>query len=124
MARLAQRRQAGRDGLLENGIEGCAQGLVLRPPLAHLFGDIGVLGQPALDQGVPGGVELAVGIGMQHRFVDDDRRAGIVAALAHFTLHRPIRALGRVISRKRARARDRRDITVPTGTPSRVATSS
>jgi hypothetical protein len=35
-----------------------------------------------------------------------------------------MRALGRVISRSRVRARDRRDMMVPTGTPSRAATSS
>ena len=111
----------------EKGIVGAGRGVraehlldcsTLRLPFGNGGGLIGIVLQPCLDAGAFGFRQLAVGIGMQVRF--GHGRVG----LAHFGLRSVITLSAFILSATRWRARDRRDITVPTGTPVMRATSS
>ena len=83
---------------------------------AHTFGLGGVGGEIGLDRRAARVIQLPVHIGVQFGL-------GHGCSVFHFTLL----SAGPVLfscARKRSRARDRRDITVPMGMPSVLATSS
>lgn len=91
--------------------------VVLRPPVGDHGGVVRVRREPGFDLAAARGVELSVDIGVQVFFVDG-------AGIGHyFGLRRVTIFCSASTSRSRSRARERRDMTVPTGTPSMSATS-
>src|SRR3546814_12157580 len=88
---------------------------VLRPVAGDPPGRFGGVGEPGLDLRLAGRVELAV-----------DQRVQLAVGdppVAHLILRRPGAGPESMRKRSSSRARDRRDITVPTGT-SRMAAAS
>ena len=108
--------QRFRHWLVECAIEQCMQLFVLARIGMHALG-LGRIGSEiGLDRGAARGIQLPVDIGVQFSL----RHRRIVF---HFTLLNAGPAPFSCV-RKRSRARDRRDITVPIGMPSVLATSS
>ena len=122
--RRAQRAaQARRDGLVEHlGVQGLQAG-ALRLEGGRARGGLGVLGQPLRDGSGGVGRQLVVHPGVERGFVGG---AGGHWGVLHYLMALSTVRVGAppsISCRSCARARDSRDITVPTGTPSVSAVS-
>ena len=102
-------------GFRENGIERGAQRSVLRAPGLHAARIFRMRGEVPFNFGAPLGGQQAVHVGMQIGFI----------YRVHLITFRGVPCgCPSIKSLSFSRPRDRRDITVPTGMPSVVATSS
>ena len=99
-------------------LEGVVKRPVLRLIVRHRHRRVGVLVKPHVDLRPPRVTELLIDIGLQFGFVWP------WSVSAHVTFRSLALSSSSSISRSLRRARDNRDITVPTGTPAICAASS
>ncbi len=120
-----RRNAALRHGFVQQRIERAMQPPVDPAPRCHFGGSGGVRGQVRLHRGTPHGGQAAVDVGVE--FFDVDGSGG--HGRPHFTrcnvapLSPDAAGAPSSATRMRSRARDSRDITVPSGTPSTSAAS-
>ena len=100
-------------GLVQDRIEGRMQRPILFHPVVHPPGVLGMPRQPRLHLQAPRLVECGVRVGVQIVFVDR----------VHLTTLSFTAGASASRCRRRSRPRDRRDITVPSGTPRMCAVS-
>ena len=101
-----------RHRLVQHAIEGGLQQVALALPVGDLAGGVRVARQEGFNLAALLGREFAVGIGVKRPVFHV-----VVQFVGHFTRLSPVCPRSSSNCRICSRARDRRDITVPTGTP-------